>query len=519
MANKTITMINLHLILQYKQQGLSTRVISKRLSLARQTVTGYLNRFSESGKSFAELLQLSDEALSQLVFADLVPADKDSRYTDLQSRLEYFLQQLNNPKTTKMILWEEYRQQVSEGYSRAQFYEHLSRYSDRKQAVMHFEHEPGKVMEFDFAGDPLSYIDRLTGEIVKCPVLICRLPFSGLTFIEALLNMKREQLITSLGHALDYFGGVPQSVKSDNLAQFVKKSSRYEPEFDEIAKQWSAHYNTFLSATRVAKPRDKASVESAVNTAYKRVYAPLRNKQFHSLREINQAIVEQTNNLNRARLQGRDYSRYDRFINQEKSLLSALPQTAFVIKYNRTAKVGKHYHAMLGEDKHFYSVPFQYIGQQVQLVYDTDNVEIFVKHQRIAVHKRDYRPHAYSTLPQHMPSTHGHMLERKGWNDKFFIDKAHLIGENTEAAVKLILTNRFFPEQSYNSCLGVLRLGNKYGNQRLENACQRALKGGKITYAMLSNILVKKLDLPIKQTDIDFNIPDHNNLRGSDAYS
>lgn len=205
MANKTITMINLHLILQYKQQGLSTRVISKRLSLARQTVTGYLNRFSESGKSFAELLQLSDEALSQLVFADLVPADKDSRYTDLQSRLEYFLQQLNNPKTTKMILWEEYRQQVSEGYSRAQFYEHLSRYSDRKQAVMHFEHEPGKVMEFDFAGDPLSYIDRLTGEIVKCPVLICRLPFSGLTFIEALLNMKREQLITSLSHALDYF--------------------------------------------------------------------------------------------------------------------------------------------------------------------------------------------------------------------------------------------------------------------------------------------------------------------------
>jgi transposase len=519
MANKPITMLRLRRIIQLKERGYSNREIAGKLHLARDTVNDYVNRILSCGKNNTELLKLNEEQLALLVFEVKPEPIKDDRYLDLQSRMGYFSDELKKPKTTRQILWEEYIGEVPGGYSRSQFCEHLIRYLNSRKAVMHFEHEPGALMEFDFAGDPLYYVDVATGELIKCPVLVCRLPCSGYTYTEALVSQRREHLITALGRALSYFGGVPQEAKTDNMKQFVKKANRYEPRFDVLAEQWALHYDTTLTATRVRKPRDKAGVESGVNTTYYRIYAPLRNKTFIHLTELNQAISKENEKLNRHNFQGLDYSRHDKFTNLEKPCLRPLPETAFVIKNSQSAKVGPNYHVKLSEDDHFYSVPDNYITHRVVMIYDTENVEIYLgNHHRIACHKRDYTKKGYTTLTEHMPAAHRYYHIQQGWNQEYFLDKAGLIGENTLAAMKVILKQKIIVEQTYQSCKGTLRLVDKYGQGRLEAACGRALLGSKISYTLLNNILSRNLDKAPLQTAIEFNIPEHVNIRGSHAF-
>jgi transposase len=520
MANKTITMLQLRKLLQLKEQGYSNRRIKGMMNLSRQTVDDYVKRLKQTDKSFRELLKLDNESLQVLAFQELALPVFNDKFADLQNRLPGFAEDLKNRKTTRIILWEEYREQVPDGYGRSQFCEHLSRYQESRKAVMHFDHSPAELMEFDFAGDTINYVNPQSGEIVKCVVLVCRLPCSGYTYIEALHSGQRLWLIASLGRALQYFSGVPYMVRTDNMKQIVKKANRYEPSFDELSQQWSVHYNTTLTATRVAKPRDKAGVESSVNTAYYRVYAPLRNELFHSLVELNNAILEKTDKLNHSKFQGRDYSRYDKFISLEQPLLRPLPQEAFVPKTTRSAKVAKNYHVMLGEDRHFYSVPHQNIGKQVNLIYDTENVEIYLNLQRIASHKRDFRKNGYTTLAEHMPPNHRHYLEQRGWDEEYFLKKSASIGENTVAAIREVLKQKSFKEQTYRSCIGIIRLANKYDKSRLEAACARALSyKGKVTYGALSNILEKCLDKQPLQATLDFSLPEHDNLRGAEAYN
>ena len=520
MANKPITMLQLRRIIQLRGNGLSNRKIAKKLQIARDTVNDYVNRLQECGLSNKELQKITDEQLALIAFEQKQKPDKDDKYIDLQNRMEYFSKELQKPKTTKQILWEEYRAEVLDGYSRSQFCEYLSRYLESRKAVMHFEHEPGALMEFDFAGDPMYYVDILTGELVKCPVMVCRLPCSNYSYVEALISQKREHLIAALGRALAYFGGVTAMVKTDNMKQIVVKADRYEPSFDVLAEQWALHYNTTLTAARVRKPRDKASVESGVNTTYYRIHAPLRNKIFHTLNELNTGLSQENEKLNRANFQGQDYSRLDKFLSLEKDCLQPLPEMPFIIKNSQSCKVRPNYHVKLREDEHFYSVPVKYIGQQINIIYDADNVEVYLKnYQRIASHKRNYRPGEYTTIPEHMPVSHQQYLKQQAWNEDYFLIQAERIGENTHAAIKVILKNKVIIEQTYESCKGTLSLAKKYGNERLEAACKRALQGSKITYTILKNILNRNLDKAALQTAIEFNIPVHSNLRDPEDFN
>jgi len=511
-------MLQIRRILQLKSYGRSNREIACELHAARDTVNGYVKHLAQLGKSFDDLLKLNDEELSSLVYNEPTFIKTDWRYADLQQRIPGLSDELKKPHATRMILWEEYLAQVPEGYGYTQFCEHLNRYLQTRNAVMHFDHEPAASMMFDFAGDKIPLVDPHTGEITQCPVLVCTLPFSGFTYIEAMLAAGRERLLKALNNALSYFGGVPRSAKTDNMKQVVKKSNRYEPAFEELAQQWALHFGTTLMATRVAKPRDKASVESHVNAVYNRIYAPLRNKVFHSVEQINQALWEELDRFNDRNLQHFDYSRRDRFTLHEKALLLPLPSTPFIPKSKIVAKVQRNCHITLGEDWHHYSVPFHHIGKTVQVIYDTDHVEIYLDTVRIAAHNRNYQRNGYTTLEEHLPPEHKQYARIKGWNREYFIEKATLIGLDTTSTITRILEQKIFIEQTYNSCLGVLRLGEKYGNDRLEAACRRALAGYKVTYTVIKNILERNLDQVPSQTDLFIPLPDHENIRGASSY-
>ena len=513
-------MLQIRRIFQLLEAGHSQRKISVEQSVSRNTIKSYIEKAEKSSKSNSELLGLDDQGLFEFFNQQEVNKETDIRLQDIRGRLPNYIKELGRTGVTRQLLWEEYIKEVPDGYSYSQFCDHLASQLRVTKAVMHFDHEPGAVLQVDFAGDNIHYVDRGTGEIIDCPVLVCVLPYSHYTYIEALASAKQEFFFAAMCRALTYFGGVPHGIKSDNMKQYVVKSCKYEPAFTVLAEQWSLHYQTNLLAARVRKPRDKASVEKGVDLAYKRVYAPMRDETYYSVDELNQRIFDLLYEHNHRPMQNRQYSRYERFAQNEQPLLLPLPGHPFIIKHTAEAKVDPSYHVTLGEDWHHYSVPYQHIGKKVRLVYDALEVEIYLGHQRVSLHKRGYRKHGYTTVPEHMPSSHRHYVESKGWDADYFLSQAFDTGENTGQIIKRVLESRFFTEQTFKSCLGILRLSGRYGKDRLEAACKRALPNSMVNYKTIKSILERNLD---KQSNAmvfydSLSIPGHDNLRGSNEY-
>jgi transposase len=519
MSNKLVTMQQIRLIIHHLQRKQSGRRIAKELGLSRNTVKLYLERITGSSLSLDTLAGMNDSELSALMYPSLEKYPSDQRRTDFSGRTPYFLVELKRTGVTRRLLWEEYKKEFSSGYAYPQFCELLAREKKLAGASMHFEYQPGDMLLVDFAGDTVSYVDKDTGEVIPCPVLVCVLPFSGYSYAIALPNARQPHLIKALNQCLAFFGGVPANFKSDNMKQIVQKSCRYEPVFTDLIQAWALHYGLTLLASRVRKPKDKAPVESEVKLVYQRVYAPLRDKLFYSLAELNAAMLEQLQAHHQRAFQKKEANRYVRFSELEKPYLQALPAEEYVLRHGAECKVQKNYHIILGEDWHQYSVPFSFIGKKVQAVYDLDVVEVFYQHKRIALHRRSFKKHGYTTTSEHMPKGHQHYLEQKGWDADYFLLQAEKMGNSTLAYMQAMLNSKRFTEQTYNGCLGVLRLARSYGTQRIEAACARALQGRIYNYRTLANILASNLDKLERGKNVDlFSLPQHDNLRGAEAF-
>jgi transposase len=521
MANKVISMQQIRSIIQLLEKGYSLRSISVHTGLSRQTVTLYTTQLKNASYSLEALRQLPDEDLGCIVYdtIDKKSIPKNTRRQELDLRMPYFLSELKRTGVTRLLLWEQYRKESIAPFGYTQFCILLKQAADITNASMHLDHAPGAMVMVDFAGDKMSYVDRSSGEVIFCPVLLGVLPFSKYTFAMALPDASIPQVIKALNACMACFGGVPLSLKTDNMKQVVTRSCRYEPLFSEAMQQWALHYNITLLATRVGKPKDKGAVENEVKIAYQRIYAPLRDEVFYSIRQLNEAVYKRLHLHNEKLFQLKDYSRLQRFNLAERNLLQPLPTEEFVIKHQVMAKAQKNYHITLGEDHHHYSVPYQFIGKQVSAVYDCDTVEIYYQHKRIALHRRSYKKHDFTTVAEHMPQGHQHYYEQQGWTPVYFLDQAMRIGPIVERYMDAVLKSRAFTEQTYNACRGILRLHKQYGSDRLQAACSRALTGNVFNYRTIQNILINNLDLHRDGYPPDlFTLPDHPNLRGPDSY-
>ena len=518
MSNKLVPMQPLRLLIHYLLRQLSERNIAKELGLSRNTVKLYSRRIRDSLIPLAEVQKMSDADLSALVYPTIEKAPPDTRRIDFEKRIDKFQLELSRTGVTRRLLWEEYQKEYSGGYGYAQFCDILFRDKKVSSATMHFEYPAADSLLVDFAGDPLSYIDQSSGEVVNCPVLVCVLPFSGYSYVVALPNASLPQVVKGLNQCLTFFGGAPMNFKSDNMKQIVSRSCRYEPQFTEMIQAWALHNKMTLLAARVRKPKDKAPVESEVKLTYQRIYAPLRDRQFFSLSELNEAIQAPLLAHHERTFQKKEGNRLLRFTALEKPLLQTLPLHPYTIRHGAEYKVQRNYHFILGEDGHQYSVPYSYIGKKVQVIYDADTVEAYYEHKRIALHSRSYKKNGYTTLSEHMPSRHQKYLEQKGWDGNYFLLQAKEIGPSCSQYFTTLLSSKAYTEQTYNSCLGILRLSKAYGKERLEAACKRALRGRTHNYGVLRNILMKGLD-KLQETEPDlFCLDVHENLRGSEAF-
>ena len=516
-------MIVLRMILGMLLKGVSQRRIAGELQLSRNTVSQYTGRIKACGLDTASMQKLSDAELAALIYptAEVQPAaGQDARRAFFVSRIPYFMTELKRTGVTRLLLWEEYRKNSSDGYGYTQFCCLLVGHCKQVALSMHLEHRPGEAMMIDFAGDKMSYMDRDTGEVISCPVLVCILPYSGYTYASVLTDASIPRVMAALNVCLRFFGGVPLSLKTDNMKQIVYKSCRYEPVFTEVFTQWSVHNNISLVAARVARPKDKAHVENAVKLTYQRIYAPLRDQHFFSIEELGAAVDLQLEQHNSRLFQKKTFSRRDCFLAEEQPLLQRLPDWPYTLKHSVTAKVQKNYHITLGEDWHHYSVPSQHTGKTVTAIYDVHTVEVYLGHERIATHQRGNRKHGYTTVKEHMPEGHRHYYEQRGWDADYFLNQARIVGAATLQYMQGMLKGRHFTEQTFNACRGLLRLSKEYSPARLEAACARALQGTGFTYKTIASILAAGLDKESEarpQSDL-FHPPAHDNLRGPQAY-
>ena len=376
---------------------------------------------------------------------------------------------------TLTLLWLEYCDQCkAEGavpYQSTQFNKYYSDYLNRINATMHLNHKPGEILQVDWAGDTAAIVDPETGEIIPAYVFVATLPCSGYSYVEAFLSMDQEAWTTAHVNAFNYFGGVARMIQCDNLKTGVEKYGHQEIILNRAYQELAEHYATAIVPARVRASKDKAAVEGTVGIISTYIIAALRNRQFFSLQELNEAVWDRLESFNHKPFQKRDGSRATAFT-EEQPFLRPLPAHPYELAIWKVASVGPNYH--IAVDRMNYSVPFEYIRQKVDVRVTRSAIEVFYSGNRICSHRRLYgRFNQYSTVQEHMPPEHQKYIQRNG---ERFVHWAAKIGGCTEAAVKAILSSYRVEQQGYKACLGLLKLADKYTPERLENACRRAFE-------------------------------------------
>jgi transposase len=515
MANNPISMSKIRQILRLHSQGRSKLLIAKQTGVSRNTLKKYIREFEQSGLSFGEVNELGDKDLEDL----FIKPEEQPIIPKLQTLFNLFPamdKELKRKGVTRLLLWEEYKLKHPDGYSKSQFKHYFAQWKAQVNPSMHIEHKAGDKLYVDFAGHKLNIIDKQTGEVQPVEVFVAILGASQLTYVEAVMTQQKEDFIAACEGALHYYGGVPSAIVPDNLKSAVIKSSKYEPVLNETFADFADHYSTTILPARAYRPKDKALVEGAVKIIYSRIYAKLRANQYFTLEELNKAILIALEEHNLAMLRGRNYSRRQQFEEVERQTLAPLPPLRYEMKKHLVATVMKNGHVSMSVDKHYYSVPFRFIGKKVKLMYSRSTVEVFYHYERIAIHPRTKSPYNYTTEKDHMASAHQFVSD---WTPERFLSWATGIHEDVHLYILKILDRKQHPEQAYKSCVGILSFAKKVGNERLIKACQRALGYGIYNYKTIQTILEKGMDkLDETEENKQMEMPLHENIRGEEYY-
>jgi len=488
--------------------------IVKQTGIFRSTLRKHIADFKKSGLSFEEINQLTDRDLEEL-FTKPEEKPVDVMLQTLLNLFPAMDKEIKHKGVSRMFLWKEYKKQYPDGYGYSRFNRYFIKWKkSRVRPVMHKEHKPGDKMYIDFAGQKLFIIDTLMGSPKNVEVFVAILGASQFTYVEATMTQQKEDFIPACENALQFFNGVPGAIVCDNLRSAVKRSNRYEPSINETFADFGEHYNTAIVPTRAYRPTDKAPVEVAIKIIYSRIYVRLMGKKFHSLQELNTAIWGELEQYNDQMITGKGCSRTHLFKEREWAALSPLPALRYEFKKQAYITVAPNCHVSLPADKHFYSVPYNFIGKCVKVLYSSENVFVFYHYERVAFHKRDRTPFTYTTDNAHLFPAHRFTTELAS---EGFLTKAEQIHPDIKRYLGVILEKKMHRDQAYRICEGILGFAKKVGDKRLTKACQRATQYGIYNYKVIKKILEKGLDM-CDNEDEQLKMPQHDNIRGKDYY-
>jgi len=518
MSNTRIIDMQQKQILRLYDKGYSIRRISRDLGIHRKTVKDYVDLYNNSGLEVTKLLDPKTDLAEALSLVS-PPKEPDKRYKSFVSFVEGQKGKRKKPGFTIENMYKDYKaMDIEDYYSKPHFYRMVRELWQKPKGSLRLHHINGEKLYVDYTGKKLSYIDKETGEQISVELLVTILPASQYIYIEAMASQKQEDFIHGIMNALEYIGGIPQGIVTDNLKSAVTKAGKYQSTINKSLQAMALHYGTTIDPTRTYHPKDKALVEGAVKICYQSIFYEIQKHSYFSLRQLNEGIRKQLAKLNARKLSLCDESRLDRF-KEEKPYLGPLPMERYEVKQYRTAKVQKMGYVFCNSYKNYYSVPYRYIGKQVELRYDTRTMEIYHQGQRIAIHITSQANGQYITEPEHLSSNNQAYIK---WCPKYFSNLAANHGKNIQQYIEELIEQRPYPEQAYKQVQGILALVKIYTASRVDMACKMARGHPHYSYRMIKEILNNNQDQQSQQSSklqVDHTIPTHDNVRGSNYYN
>jgi transposase len=493
-----------------EQSELSIRQISMALNVPPSTVEDYLKRYRASGLTTMDLETKTSTEIYALLFKEKIKAPR--RKKPLPNFLTIH-HELKRRHVTRQLLWEEYREACPGGYGYTQYCELYNLWKRNIIISMHQEHKAGEKMFIDYSGLTMEIINPHTGEIKKAQIYVACLGASGYTFARAYRSQDKQDFVQGTVDALTYFGGSPDIAVPDNLKSAVVKPDRYEPEINETFQDMAEHYQMVIIPARVRHPKDKPKVELSVKLVQHWILAKLRHQQFFSIAELNTTVKPLLELLNNKMMRKLGQSRRELYEKIDKPALSSLPSQPYLYRESKRCRVNIDYHIEL--EKCYYSVPYQLAHKEVYVYHSKQTVEIYFENKRVAVHPRLFKIGSYSTIPEHMPSSHRAYAE---WSPSRLISWGKSFGEYTEQLIRRIMEVKPHPEMGYRSCMGILHYAKKVQPPIVEAASKKMLALQSYRVAHFRDIIKNKtyqLDLPLTVITPDH---DHENVRGEDYY-
>src|SRR5262252_1451366 len=512
MPTKRVSMRKLREVLRLAHEHkLSIRQVSRATGIGKSTVGEFVARAKVIGITWPIPPEISDAELEARLFT---PAGFHQAPTRPVPDWAKVHQELKRRHVTLMTLWEEYRAEVSNGHGYSRYCQLYSEWKRCLSVTMRQTHLAGDKLFVDWAGDKVPIIDRLTGEVHEASIFVAVMGASSYSYCEARWTEALPDWIGAHVNTLHFLGGIMKAVVPDNLKVGITKPSRYEPGINKTYQELADHYGFVVLPTRIRKPKDKAKVENAVRIVARYLLGKLRNRRFFSLEELNAEVRECVTAINAKVMKRLNKSRNELFATIDQPTLKSLPAERYSYAEWKRCTVAPDYHVEV--EWHYYSVPFRLLRETIEARYTDRTVELFHKSVRVASHARSYGAHKHTTLPEHMPSSHRRYAE---WTPARMLRMAGNIGPATVALFEVIMKAKPHPEQGFRSCLGIIRLVDSYGPQRIEAAAKRANDIRATNLGSIKSILEKGLDKAYAPSQVpDLPPINHGNIRGRGYY-
>ena len=478
------------IIIRHCALSLSGSEIARQLGVSKSGVNDFLRAFGRcESLSYPLPPGITNYGIAELVYGSVPGSggrNENIEYPDYESDAKLMATRQN---MTLVFLWNRYSKKCTEEgkrfYQYRQYCELYNKWCEENCETAHFDAVIAQKMEVDFAGQTFTMVDPVTGEIMTIVVFVAILPYSQYIYAEGMLSTKEPQWIDVNNHALNYFGGVPALVVCDNCKQAVIVNQDWiEPELNKDYADWADHYGTVILPAKVRKPKFKSSVENAVGILEKGLFHKLEERQYFSLEQFNQDLWKELETLNKEPFKKKEHNRYY-YWEEEKLELMPLPSTHYEYMERRTATVSSDFHVRF--DNAYYSVDKAHLHKKVSIKASATVVRIYsLAGEFLCEWPRATRKGQWSTNPEHLPDNYKGFTQ---WNGPYFIQKAQLIGKNTETVIRTILKSRTYEVQTYRMCIGILNFTKKYSNRALEECCKQAIELNKQKYTFIKNTI------------------------------
>jgi transposase len=513
MPAQRLAMRQVHEVLCLKWgQGLSERQIAQSLGISRPTVAAYGRRAQAAGLSWPLPETCDEGALERRLFPS-GPARAPAPHVVPDGATVHH--ELKRKGVTLFLLWQESKAATPDGLQYSWFCHTYRAWARKRDLVMRQSHRAGATLFVDDAGQGLPVVNRHRGDVHEAAIFVAVLGASNYTYAEAPWRQSLPEWIGSPVRTCAALGGVPEIVVPDNLKAAIQRAHRYEPELNRTYADLAPHSGFAGIPARAAKPRDKAKGEVGGQGVERWLLARLRHHTCFSLAEVNAALQPLVPALNARPFKKLPGSRQALCETLDRPALQPLPAPPYEDAEWKHARVNIAYHVEVAG--HYASVPYLLVKQQLDVRLSAQVVELFHKGNRVASHQRSPLKGRHSTVAAPMPTAHQRYA---AWTPQRLGHWAAHRGPATAQVVETILASRPHPQQGFRSCLGIMRLGKSYGNERLEAACQRALTLRACSYKSIESMLTHGLDRrPLLQQPVATAGPAHANIRGPHSYT